>query len=112
MTEKKMNPPWIERPDIMTRIVHLEFPLVLGAEDDAEGTVDKLTMKRPKVGDILAAGKLAKTEDERLMQEVARMSGQLPSLIEKLYASDFDCMEDAYYELRYPSQKLAVSAES
>ena len=103
---------WIERPDDMTRIAHLEFPVTLGAEGDSAGKVDKLTIKRPKVGDILTTSKLGTNEDERRIQAVARMSKQLPSLIENLYASDWERVNDAYDELRFPKQIRAASEES
>lgn len=98
---------WIERPDDMTRIINLEFPIELGAEGDDAGIIDKLTIKRPKVGDILAASKLGASEDERRLQAVARMSKQMPSLIEEIFASDWERVNDAYDELRFPLQKGA-----
>ncbi|MCP3965988.1 MAG: phage tail assembly protein [Lentisphaerae bacterium] len=96
----------------MTRIAHLEFPVNLGAENDATGTIAKLTIKRPKVGDILATSKLAETEDERRVHAVARMCKQLPSLIEQLYASDWERVNDAYDELRFPERSGATLEES
>ena len=109
MEEQKQ---WIERPDNMTRIAHLEFPVELGAEGDEAGKIAKLTIKRPKVGDILACSKLGINDDERRIQAVARMSKQLPSLIEQLYASDWERVNDAYDELRFPKQNRVVLEKS
>ncbi|MCG8633091.1 MAG: phage tail assembly protein [Desulfobacterales bacterium] len=110
--KEKHVPPYIERPDDLTRIVYLEFPLELGKEGDQAGIIDKLTLGRPTVGDILETSRQGTTEDERRVFVVAKMTKQLPSLIEKLYASDWDVLNDAYDELRFPKQKLAVSGES
>lgn len=102
---------WIERPDPMTRVVTLEFPVALGKDDDAAGTIDTITIKRPKVGDILAISKQGASEDERRIHAVARMSGQMPSLIQELYASDWERVNDAYDELRFPSLTGAASGK-
>ncbi len=110
--KEKLIPPYIERPDNMTRIVYLEFPIELGGEDDEAGVIAKLTIGRPKVGDILATSKLGNTDDERRVQAVAKMAKQLPSLIEILYASDWEVVNNAFDELRFPKQILAASAES
>lgn len=109
---KKKIKKWIERPDDMTRIIHLEFPPKLGAEGDEAGVVKSLTMKRPKVKDILTTSKLAATEDDRRVQIVARMTGQVPSLIEELYASDWERLNDAYDELRFPKHSGATLENS
>ena len=104
---KAGEPVWIERPDALTRVVTLEFPLVLGADGDAAGKVHRLILRKPKVRDILAAGKVAVTEDERRVQLVASVAGQLPSMIEELYASDWERVNDAFDELRFPLERQA-----
>ncbi|MEH0021696.1 MAG: phage tail assembly protein [Desulfobacter sp.] len=103
---------WIERPDDMTRLINLEYPIPLGADGDSSGLVAQLTMKRPKVRDILETSRLAATEDERRIQAVARMTGQLPSLIEELYACDWERLNDAYDELRFPKPSGVTSGGS
>ena len=100
---------WIERPDNMTRIVRLEFPIQMGTEGDSNTTIESLTLKRPKVGDILKTSKLGDNEDERRLEAIARVSGQITSLIKEVYASDWERINDAYDELRFPSPTSAAS---
>jgi hypothetical protein len=102
----------IERPNSYERIVHLDYPIKLGSEGDPAATVSSITLKKPKVRDILAAGKDGGSEDERQVRLMSVLSSQLPSVLEEVYASDWERLTKAFEELRYPPEFFrAVSTE-
>lgn len=103
--DKSLKGP-IERPNDFERIVFLEFPIQLGNPDDPTATLAKITLKRPKVKDLLALGKQSGTEDERQIRLMAALSTQQPSVLEELYASDWERLNKAFEELRFPPELL------
>jgi len=96
----------IERPSDYERIVHLDYPVQMGAAADPAATVSAITLKKPKVRDILAVSKQGGNADERQIRLMAVVSGQMPSLLEELYASDWERLSSAFEELRYPPEQL------
>lgn len=102
----KDAPEWftknIARPDAMERVVTLQYPVALGGLDEAMDKVTSLTLRKPKVGQILKASRESGSSDESLLRAIAACCNQPRSLLEELYASDWEILVTAFEELRFP----------
>ena len=75
----------------MTATIKLEYPIT------ADGrTLDELTLRRPKVRDMLAADKGAGGEAEREIRMFANLAEVEPAIIEALDLADYAGLQEAY----------------
>lgn len=75
--------------------VPLEFPIAIDGQ-----TISKLTMRRPKVKDSLAAGKHSDDQGERGMFMLARLCDVPPEYVEELDQYDADALEKQFEAFR------------
>ncbi len=75
----------------MTQTIKLDYPIA------AEGrTIDEITLRRPKVRDMLAADGLAGSEAEKEIRMFANLAEMTPATIEALDLADYQALQEAY----------------
>ena len=75
----------------MTQTIKLDYPVT------AEGrTIDEITLRRPKVRDMLAADKGAGSEAEKEIRMFANLAEVAPAIIEGLDLADYQALQETY----------------
>ena len=71
--------------------IDLDRPVTVGGE-----TVERLTMRAPKVRDMLAQDKLSGTDAEKEVRLFANLCEVAPAVIEELDLADYRRLQEAY----------------
>lgn len=75
----------------MTQTIKLDYPVT------AEGrTIEEITLRRPKVRDMLAADKGAGGEAEKEIRMFANLAEVTPTIIEGLDLADYARLQETY----------------
>lgn len=75
----------------MTQTVKLDYPVT------AEGrSIDEITLRRPKVRDMLAADGSAGSEAEKEISMFANLAELAPATIEALDLADYQALQETY----------------
>ena len=90
----------------MTKTIELKYPITV---DGAE--ISQLSMRNPKVSDMLAGEKGGGTDAKKEIRTFANLCEVSPETIEELYGADYLALQKAYKNFLSPKSKTS-GAES
>jgi len=77
---------------VTERTVELDFPIKSKTGEE----IKSVTMRRPKVKDMITAEKIGSDESERTVKLIVMLTGLAPDDVNEMYFSDFNKLKAIY----------------